>query len=507
MYFDTNAINPPPTESADLAIVQLLPSEASQDNNPTDVPFDAVNFGPDNAPDARLYVIPPTHMEIIATSPTTPVNNGNDAIVEFEIGDVNNGSTTRTTATVEFPPFYASGTGDEYTGFFRCNSRLLTIGTVTSGAIDSNLLNNTMLSTTRFDNTSRQSEPEICNNGIDDDCDGRTDCADSGCSSSPACAPPVFINNPTPPDRCIINGNTVTCFNGEDIDNFPTDPNNIPNPPPPQSCNLRDLHDNPIPAPACCCSHGPCDRARCEAINAEQIRTDTNWVEHAIEDPDFPSVPDLGVVQCFRDDEDSDEWTVVLYNKGTAFAHNASARIINAPEGINVIDGNVRFGRSDDTDPEVIGTVVPMGSTHSIDKAHFTADTSASVCKALTWQITYLTSDEETYTIEVQVSADRDNDGVADEDDNCPDTANLNQLDSDQDGQGDACDIPEPLVCGDLDGDRDVDNLDRMRFMSALRSTSDDTNYIELADFDNNQQIDFADYQAWYSCYTNYISQ
>jgi hypothetical protein len=31
--------------------------------------------------------------------------------------------------------------------------------------------------------------PEDCGNGVDDDCDGYLDCADSDCSADPGCAP------------------------------------------------------------------------------------------------------------------------------------------------------------------------------------------------------------------------------------------------------------------------------------------------------------------------------
>ncbi len=37
------------------------------------------------------------------------------------------------------------------------------------------------------------SGPEICGNGIDDDCDGLTDCADPDCATDPVCAPPAEI--------------------------------------------------------------------------------------------------------------------------------------------------------------------------------------------------------------------------------------------------------------------------------------------------------------------------
>jgi len=43
---------------------------------------------------------------------------------------------------------------------------------------------------------------------------------------------------------------------------------------------------------------------------------------------------------------------------------------------------------------------------------------------------------------------DTDNDGIADSEDNCPNTANPEQSDSDNDGIGDACDTPPPATCG-----------------------------------------------------------
>lgn len=56
---------------------------------------------------------------------------------------------------------------------------------------------------------------------------------------------------------------------------------------------------------------------------------------------------------------------------------------------------------------------------------------------------------------------DQDGDGICDQEDNCPQTSNPDQVDTDQDGEGDTCDIC-PLDAGnDFDGDgvcSDVDN-------------------------------------------------
>ncbi len=48
----------------------------------------------------------------------------------------------------------------------------------------------------------------------------------------------------------------------------------------------------------------------------------------------------------------------------------------------------------------------------------------------------------------IDAGADRDRDGVPDEDDNCPDDSNVDQSDTDLDGMGDACDPPTTFRTG-----------------------------------------------------------
>jgi hypothetical protein len=76
---------------------------------------------------------------------------------------------------------------------------------------------------------------------------------------------------------------------------------------------------------------------------------------------------------------------------------------------------------------------------------------------------------------------DTDGDGVLDRGDNCLTVANADQLDTDADGYGNACD-------GDFNNNDVVDFTDYGYFRTVLGTTD------ALADFNGNGIVDFADY-------------
>jgi hypothetical protein len=135
----------------------------------------------------------------------------------------------------------------------------------------------------------------------------------------------------------------------------------------------------------------------------------------------------------------------------------ASIEITAPAEGAEVtVDGAVTVnGTADGGDAEIDEvTLTVEGGEADVDKVDGTAN----------WTSTFTAREEATFTLvasvqpssgetantsitlEATVDDDSDDDGLADADDNCPQTANPDQNDTDEDGTGDPCDE-------DLDGD------------------------------------------------------
>lgn len=59
--------------------------------------------------------------------------------------------------------------------------------------------------------------------------------------------------------------------------------------------------------------------------------------------------------------------------------------------------------------------------------------------------------------------------------------------------------------CGDLDHDGDVDGDDRSILRAAFRTSFGDPEFVEEADYDGDDDIDYSDYREWYKCYKAFI--
>jgi len=90
----------------------------------------------------------------------------------------------------------------------------------------------------------------------------------------------------------------------------------------------------------------------------------------------------------------------------------------------------------------------------------------------------------------IRMAVDRDNDLVLDQNDNCPSVANTDQVDSNNDGTGDAC----PAFCqADFDNDGDVDTSDSAIFAADFGRVDCASGDACEADFDLDNDVDTAD--------------
>ncbi|NOX59839.1 MAG: hypothetical protein GXP29_13420 [Planctomycetes bacterium] len=74
-------------------------------------------------------------------------------------------------------------------------------------------------------------------------------------------------------------------------------------------------------------------------------------------------------------------------------------------------------------------------------------------------------------------------------------------FDENTNGVPDSCDI-----CGDMDGDEDVDDADLSRFLAAFAQSAGDVGYLLLADLDHDDVVTLVDYQLWLACYRDFLN-
>ncbi|MGH9902778.1 MAG: DUF7619 domain-containing protein, partial [Pyrinomonadaceae bacterium] len=226
---------------------------------------------------------------------------------------------------VTTPPFATSAS----TTGLGCHSVFTNIVLATSGSIETNPADNLFISTAFFDKSSRAGFGEICGNGIDDNCDGRADCADFACN----CFPPL-TSAPSPPQCVIIPGVVNTCFpTGGGSSGAPPRNRNAQF----ESCGpFDDGHGGTVTTPPCCCDGIPNDSQNCwdqqcrapidpnfkeadPAVNVagygytEAGRTMTYTLHY--ENIGNADAHDVSVIDVL--DPDLDDSTLVIHNGGT----------------------------------------------------------------------------------------------------------------------------------------------------------------------------------------------
>jgi len=229
---------PPPSDEADLALTKApAQATASQADGSVTWSLGVSNLGPDAATEARTVDFLPFGTQVVGSSPPHVVLPGTE-IAQQGVGDLASGADFPLTLETSIPPFHPDGSSP---ALFNCESTITNVALTTATSLDPDGANNQSIASVGFDRTTRQGAGEICDNAIDDDCNGRSDCSESSCRFHPHCAPPVIHYGPSEPWDCF----SVDC---------PVPP--APSDPPP--CEIDDIHGRPRQMPSHCCGRfGP----------------------------------------------------------------------------------------------------------------------------------------------------------------------------------------------------------------------------------------------------------
>jgi uncharacterized repeat protein (TIGR01451 family) len=154
----------------------------------------------------------------------------------------------------------------------------------------------------------------------------------------------------------------------------------------------------------------PGTRARNDATivfpTAAEPRTDTNFVEHVVPNPQGEFVAHLSVLRCVPGDA-SNEYRVQLVNEGLRFAYNVTATVVDAPQGVVIQNDQVRFAHPDDPDPATLASVIPNAVTTSIDALTLNSSHPVDPCEALSWQIDWETGEDDQFNTTQEPAAGR----------------------------------------------------------------------------------------------------
>ena len=196
---------PTPPNRADLSVTKSAPN-VMLDDAFLNYDMTAANSGPDAASDTRVVdFLPPGMTPLFAGHPVSLDPSGRVATIS--VGDVANAASVSTFLRVRTPPFITDASPSNGIARLSCNSALVNVALTTSASIEADHGNNLSTAVTYFDKTSRARAEEVCNNGVDDDCDGLADCDDPGCG----CLPPLYTVGGRTPPQCIFLPPFSTC--------------------------------------------------------------------------------------------------------------------------------------------------------------------------------------------------------------------------------------------------------------------------------------------------------
>ena len=154
-----------PAGRPDLAVGEF--SRSIRDHQQARLELQVSNLSPqDAAPNAELCVMLPTDLRNLTD--LSPVSDDMLRLV-FHLGDIAAGGSALLSPVVSFTPPPMD-----------CHTRYSLVQVARSGAPESDLKNNVSSGLLTMDEDDIKSK-EHCQNGLDDDCDGKADCQDSEC--------------------------------------------------------------------------------------------------------------------------------------------------------------------------------------------------------------------------------------------------------------------------------------------------------------------------------------
>ncbi|MGH7392262.1 MAG: DUF11 domain-containing protein [Candidatus Rokuibacteriota bacterium] len=171
---------PPPQNLADLALRKDVDGPPGAIGGArTLYAIDVLNDGPDTAVGAQVLDFLPPLTTFVGSNPGAVLNS--PGVATIPLGDLPAPTATPVAVEIQLPPF-----GE---GLFCESPPLANVAVVTAGSLDPDQTNNFDVAVQPFDRSSRSGVPEVCDNRLDDNCNGRVDCRDFGCSAAPNCRP------------------------------------------------------------------------------------------------------------------------------------------------------------------------------------------------------------------------------------------------------------------------------------------------------------------------------